>query len=218
MELVVYKIDGTKTAKKVKLDETIFGIEPNDHAIYLDAKQHMANQRHGTHSSKERNAVAGSRRKLKRQKGTGTARVGDIKSPLFRGGGRVFGPHPRDYYFKLNKKVKRLARKSALTYKAKDEVITLLENFNFETPKTRDFAELLNAFEVNDTKSMFVFEKVDSSVILASRNLKKVKIVNASDLNTYDILNAQRIFLVEGSLKELEKMFDNLAVAEKDES
>ena len=218
MELVVYHINGTKTARKVKLDDAIFGIEPNDHAIYLDAKQHMANRRQGTHSSKERNAIVGSRRKLKRQKGTGTARVGDIKSPIFRGGGRVFGPHPRDYNFKLNKKVKRLARKSALTYKAKDEVITIVEDFALDTAKTRDFVELLNVFDIKESKSMFVFGKVDRNALLASRNLKRVKVVNASDLNTYDILNAGKIFLSESAIKEIEKMFDNTTTVEKDES
>ena len=152
MELEVYNISGQKTAKKTKLDDKIFGIEPNDHAIYLDVKQHMANKRQGSHKSKERGEIKGSRRKIKRQKGTGTARFGDIKNPIFRGGGRVFGPTPRDYGFKLNKKLKQLARKSALSYKAKENGIIILEDFNFETPKTKNFIELLKNLELKDKK------------------------------------------------------------------
>jgi len=209
MELEVYQINGKKTARKVKLDKSIFEIDPNDHAIYLDTKHYMASQRHGTHSTKERNAITGSRRKIKRQKGTGTARAGDIKSPIFRGGGRTFGPEPRDYFFKLNKKVKRLARKSALAYKAKDKNIKVLEDFAFETPKTRNFTELLNVFEVSNEKTMFVFSKADHNIFLSSRNLQKVKVVNTTDLNTYDILRAGKIFFVESSIKELDKLFEN---------
>jgi large subunit ribosomal protein L4 len=205
MELAVYSINGKKTTRKVKLDDTIFGIKPNDHAIYLDAKHYMANQRQGTHSTKERNAITGSTRKIKRQKGTGTARAGSIKSPIFRGGGRTFGPNPRDYFFKLNKKIKRLARKSALSYKAND--ITVLEDFSFETPKTKNFAELLSVFELNRTKTMFIFSKADNNVYLASRNLPSVKVINAEELNTYDILKAEKLFFVESSIKDIEKMF-----------
>lgn len=208
MELEVFQINGKKTSKKVKLDDSIFGLEPNDHAIYLDTKQYLAHQRQGTNSTKERNAIAGSTRKIKRQKGTGTARAGSIKSPLFRGGGRVFGPEPRMYYFKLNKKVKRLARKSALSYKVKDNEMMILEDFTFESPKTKNFLEILNAFEIVDKKAMFVFNKADKNVFLSSRNLKGIKIVNASDLNTYDILN-HKIFLIESSVKTIEELYSD---------
>lgn len=207
MELEVFQINGKKTSKKVKLNDSIFGIEPNDHAIYLDTKQYMAHQRQGTSSVQERNAVTGSTRKIKRQKGTGTARAGSIKSPIFRGGGRVFGPEPRMYYFKLNKKVKRLARKSALSYKVKDKEMMILEDFSFETPKTKNFREIITAFDIADKKAMFVFSKTDPNVILSSRNIKGIKVVNASELNTYDILNHSKLFLVESSLKEIEAMF-----------
>ncbi|MCK5838749.1 MAG: 50S ribosomal protein L4 [Bacteroidales bacterium] len=208
MELEIYQIDGKKTSRKIKLDDSIFGVEPNNHAIYFDAKQFMAGQRQGTHSTKERNAIVGSRKKIKRQKGTGTARMGDIKSPILRGGGRAFGPHPRDYSFKLNKKVKRLARKSALSGKAKDNNIMVLEDFSFENPKTKNFIDILNVFEVKDKKTMFVFPETDRNVFLSSRNLKKVKVVRALDLNTYDILNHNKLFLLESSIKEIQKMFD----------
>jgi len=205
MELEVYNISGQKTSKKVKLDKEVFGIEPNDHAIYLDVKQYMANQRQGTHKSKERNEVAGSRRKIKRQKGTGTARFGDIKNPIFRGGGRIFGPKPRDYYFKLNKKLKRLARVSALSYKAKENGITVLEDFTFESPKTKSFVELLKSFELEGKRVLVVLDKHDSNMFLASRNIQKTKIVSADSINTYDILNASRMLVVESSIKEIEK-------------
>lgn len=208
MELEIYQINGKKTSRKIKLDDSIFGVEPNNHAIYFDAKQFMACQRQGTHSTKERNAIVGSRKKIKRQKGTGTARMGDIKSPILRGGGRAFGPHPRDYSFKLNKKVKRLARKSALSDKAKDNNIMVLEDFSFENPKTKNFIDILNVFDVKDKKAMFVFSEADRNVFLSSRNLKKVKVVRALDLNTYDILNHNKLFLLESSIKEIQKMFD----------
>jgi large subunit ribosomal protein L4 len=208
MELEIYQINGKKTSRKIKLDDSIFGVEPNENAIYFDAKQFMASQRQGTHSTKERNAIVGSRRKIKRQKGTGTARMGDIKSPILRGGGRAFGPHPRDYSFKLNKKVKRLARKSALSGKAKDNNIMVLEDFSFENPKTKNFIDILNVFDVKDKKAMFVFPETDRNVFLSSRNLKKVKVIRAFDLNTYDILNHNKLFLLESSIKEIQKMFD----------
>ncbi len=208
MELEVYNINGQSTSRKVSLQEEVYGIEPNDHAIYLDVKQYLANQRQGTHSSKERSDIMGSTRKIKRQKGTGTARAGSIKSPLFRGGGRVFGPQPRDYSFKLNKKVKRLARKSALTYKAKENQITVLEDFNFESPKTKEFIKVLENFEANDKKVLFVFSESNKNVYLSSRNLKKAKIVNASQLNTYDLLDAKKVFIVESSLPIIEGMFE----------
>ena len=208
MELEVYNINGQSTSRKVSLNEDVYAIEPNDHAIYLDVKQYLANQRQGTHSSKERSDIMGSTRKIKRQKGTGTARAGSIKSPLFRGGGRVFGPQPRDYSFKLNKKVKRLARKSALTYKANASQITVLEDFNFEAPKTKEFIKVLEKFEANDKKVLFVFSESNKNVYLSSRNLKKAKIVNASQLNTYDLLDAKKVFIVESSLPIIEGMFE----------
>ncbi len=206
MELEVYKVNGEKSSKKIKLDKAVFGIEPNDHAIWLDTRQFMANQRQGTHSSKERNAVAGSTRKIKRQKGTGTARFGDIKNPLFRGGGRVFGPEPRDYGFKLNKKVKRLARRSALTYKVKDKEILILEDFSFEEPKTKKFLEFLGQFDLVGKKILLVLPETDENILLSSRNIQKAKVINANNLNTYDILNANMLMIAESSLKEIEKI------------
>ena len=209
MELKVHNISGEATSKKVRLDKSIFGIEPNNHAIYLDTKQYMANQRQGTHDSRERSDVTGSRRKIKRQKGTGTARAGDIKNPLFRGGGRVFGPHPRNYYFKLNKKVKRLARKSALSYKANVKDIVIVEDFKIETPKTKEFTTFLNNFELSGKKALIVLSEADSNLILASRNIKGAKIVQAENINTYEILNANKILLVESSLKAIKELFSN---------
>ena len=206
MELVVHKINGEVTGKKVQLPEEIFGIEPNDHAIYLDAKQYMANQRQGTHKAKERSEVSGSTRKLKRQKGTGTARSGDINSPVFVGGGRVFGPRPRNYNFKLNKKVKQLARKSALSYKFKDEQIIVLEDFNFSEPKTKNFVSLLNSFKVNGKKNLIVTASVETNLVLSARNIQGTRVMTAESLNTYEILNAGKLFLVEGSLKKFEEI------------
>ena len=207
MELNIVNIAGEDTGKKVTLDDSIFKVEPNDHAIYLDVKQHLANKRQGTHKSKERADIAGSTRKIKRQKGTGTARAGSIKSPLFRGGGRVFGPKPRDYSFKLNKKVKQLARKSALTYKAVDSNIKVLENFNFEAPKTKEFVSLKNNLDVADKKVLLVLSEQNKNIYLSSRNLKGVKVVMVSDLATYDIMNASVVLLVENSIDTLHKMF-----------
>jgi len=209
MELKVHNISGEATSKKVKLDKSIFGIEPNDHAIYLDTKQYMANQRQGTHDTRERSDVKGSTRKIKRQKGTGTARAGDIKNPLFRGGGRVFGPHPHDYYFKLNKKVKRLARKSALSYRAKGKDIVVVEDFNLDTPKTKEFTSIMSNFELTGKKALFVLSEGNNNLVLASRNIKGAKIVQAKDINTYEILNANKILLVESSLKAIEELFSN---------
>ena len=206
MELEVYKINGEKSTKKIKLNKAIFGIEPNDHAIWLDAKQIMANRRQGTHSSKERNAIKGSRRKLKRQKGTGTARVGDIKNPIFRGGGRAFGPEPRDHGFKLNKKVKQLARRSALTYKAKDQELVILEDFSFEEIRTKSFIELLGHFELTDKKTLFVLPETDKNIVLSARNIQNAKVINVNSLNTYDILNANKLLIAESSMKEIEKI------------
>jgi large subunit ribosomal protein L4 len=206
MELEVYKSNGQKSTRKVKLSKEIFGIEPNDHAIWLDTRQIMARKRQGTHSSKERNAITGSRRKLKRQKGTGTARVGDIKNPIFRGGGRVFGPHPRYYGFKLNKKVKKLARRSALAYKAKDNELLILEDFSFNEPRTKDFVEFLGHFDLNDKKTLLVLPETNENILLSARNIQKAKVINVNSLNTYDILNANRLLIAESSMKEIEKI------------
>lgn len=209
MELKVLDIQGKETGKAVTLSEQIFGIEPNDHAIYLDVKQYLANQRQGTHKAKERAEIVGSTRKIKRQKGTGTARAGSIKSPVFRGGGRVFGPRPRNYGFKLNKKVKQLARKSALTYKAKDNGIILLEDFSFEAPKTKEFVAIQNSLNISDKKSLFVVAETNKNVYLSSRNLQGVKVVTGSELATYDILNAASVVICEGSLEKIEGVFNN---------
>jgi large subunit ribosomal protein L4 len=204
MELAVYNTKGEKTTRTVVLDESIFGITPNDHAIYLDVKQYLANQRQGTHASKERWAVAGSTRKIKKQKGTGSARAGSIKNPLFHGGGRVFGPHPRDYSFKLNKKLKQLARRSALAYKATDEAIMVLEDFSFEAPKTRNFSELIGKLECKGIKTLVVLPASDSNVVLSARNLPKATVALASQITTYEILNAKKLILTEGSVKVIQ--------------
>jgi large subunit ribosomal protein L4 len=209
MELEVYNIKGEKTARKVTLNEGIFNVEPNDHAIYLDTKQYLANQRQGTHDSLEKSTISGSTRKLKKQKGTGGARGGSIKSPLLRGGARVFGPHPRDYSFKLNKKLKRVARISALSYKAVENNIIVLEDFKFETPKTKQFVELLTNLKLNGRKTLMVLADVDKVIILSSRNLSDAKIVRACDLNTFDILRASNLVLIESSLGEIEKYLAN---------
>lgn len=206
MELTVFNIEGKETSRKVSLNDAIFGIEPNDHAIYLDVKQYMANKRQGTHSSKERSMVMGSTKKLKRQKGSGSARYGDIKNPLFRGGGRIFGPQPRDYSFKLNKKLKKLARLSALSYKAKDQEILILEDFSMPAPKTRDFVAILKNLQVDDKKTLLILNENSQNIILSQRNLQKSKVITASSLNTYDILNAQRLLIAESSLVEIEKI------------
>lgn len=204
MELVVKNIQGKDTSKKAVLDDSVFAIEPNDHAIYLDVKQYLANKRQGTHKAKERGEVAGSTRKIKKQKGTGTARAGDIKNPLFKGGGRVFGPKPRDYEFKLNVKQKRLARRSALSYKAKDGAITILEDVNFEAPKTKEFASILANLNILDKKSLVVVPESNKNVYLSSRNLKGSKVVTASEISTYDILNANMVVISEGSISKIE--------------
>ena len=207
MEIVVKDFSGKDTKKKVSLDKSIYEIEPNDHAIYLDVKQYLANQRQGTHKSKERGEVKGSTRKIKKQKGTGGARAGSINNPLFKGGGRVFGPKPRDYSFKLNIKQKRLARKSALSYKAKEGAITILEDFSFDAPQTKKYTELLGNLNVLDKKTLLVLSDSNKNVYLSSRNLKNSKVVSASNINTYDILNAKNLIFVESSIKELEKNF-----------
>lgn len=207
MELSIVNISGKDTGKKVTLNDSIFKIEPNDHAIYLDVKQHLANKRQGTHKAKERADIAGSTKKIKRQKGTGTARAGSIKSPIFRGGGRVFGPQPRDYSFKLNRKVKQLARKSALAYKANDKNIKVLEDFNFEVPKTKELVKLRNNLEVTDKKVLLVLSEQNNNIYLSSRNLQDVKVVTVSELTTYDIMNATVVLFVENSIEPLHKMF-----------
>jgi len=207
MEIKVLNIAGQETGRTVTLDEQIFGIEPNDHAIYLDVKQILANKRQGTSCSKERADVSGSTRKIKKQKGTGTARAGSIKSPVFRGGGRVFGPRPRSYDFKLNKKVKALARKSALTYKALEESILVIEDFNFETPKTREMVQISNNLKITDNKSLFVLPDENKNIYLSSRNLERVSVVTASELNTYQILNAKKVIVLESSVNKIEEFF-----------
>jgi len=208
MELAVLKHNGEDTGRKVTLSNEIFGIEPNDHAIYLDVKQYLANQRQGTHKSKERNEIAGSTKKIKKQKGTGGARAGSIKSPLFRGGGRVFGPRPRDYSFKLNKKLKQLARKSALSYKALENSVLVLEDLSFEAPKTKNYLALLAGLSLSDKKTLFVLPEDNKNVYLSSRNIPKTKVVNVRDLNTYELLNADNLVLCEGSINILETLFD----------
>jgi large subunit ribosomal protein L4 len=204
MKIPVFNIEGKETGKKVDLKDSIFGIEPNDHAIYLDVKHYMANTRQGTHKAKERSEIVGSTRKIKRQKGTGTARAGSIKNPLFRGGGRTFGPNPRDYNFKLNKKVKLLARKSALTYKAKNNSVMVLEDFSLEAPKTREFVDLRKNLKIDGKKSLLVLEKYDRNIALASRNIQESKIILVNNLNTYDIMNAGMLVFVESSLNTLQ--------------
>ena len=195
---------GQDTGRKVQLAKDIFGIEPSDHAIYLDVKQNLANRRQGTHKSKERAEIARTTKKLKKQKGTGGARVGSMKSPLFKGGGTVFGPRPRDYSFKLNKKLKKLARHSALSYKAKDNNILILEDFNFENPKTKQYLDLMSNLKLTDKKTLLVLNDSNKNVYLSSRNLSRHKVVRALDLNTYDILNAQNLLLLESSLSTIQ--------------
>jgi large subunit ribosomal protein L4 len=209
MELAVVNISGKETGRKVSLNDSIFGIEPNDHAIYLDTKQYLANQRQGTHKAKERGEVAASTRKIKRQKGTGTARAGSLKSPLFRGGGRIFGPRPRFYGFKLNKKVKQLARKSALSYKASTNNIIVLEDFSFETPKTKEFIKMGNNLNITNKKSVFVFPEQNNNIYLSTRNVQGVEVVIASELNTYKIMKASTLVLVESAVDVLQATFEN---------
>lgn len=204
MELSVFNTSGKETGKKVKLSDDIFGITPNDHAIYLDVKQYLANQRQGTHKTKERAEIARTTKKLKRQKGTGGARAGSMKSPLFIGGGRVFGPKPRDYSFKLNKKLKTLARLSALTYKAKGNFITVLEDFNLDKPKTKAYAEILKNLNATDNKVLLVIPQSDKNIVLSARNLERSKVTLAGSLNTYDVLNAEKIIITVNSIPVLE--------------
>ena len=206
MELEVLKITGESTGRKVQLNENIYGIEPNDHCIYLDTKQYLADQRQGTHKAKTRSEISGSTRKLFRQKGTGGARRGDINSPVLRGGGRVFGPVPRDYSFKLNKKVKRLARRSALSYKMQEANIVILEDFTFDTIKTKKMVEVLNNLKVNGGKNLFVLPETNMNVVLSARNIQRTNIELARNLNTYDILNAKKLFITESSLAVIDEI------------
>lgn len=205
MEAKVLDFNGKDTGRKVQLSDSVFGIEPNNHAVYLDVKQYLANQRQGTHKAKERAEVAGSTRKIKKQKGTGTARAGSAKNPLFKGGGTVFGPRPRSYSFKLNKNLKRLARKSAFSIKAKEANIIVLEDFNFETPNTKNFINVLKALELENKKSLFVLGDTNKNVYLSSRNLKASNVVSSSELSTYAILNTNTLVLLEGSLEGIEE-------------
>jgi large subunit ribosomal protein L4 len=204
MKVAVLDITGKDTGRQVELSDAIFGLEPNKHSIYLDVKQHLANKRQGTHKAKERADIAGSTRKIKKQKGTGTARAGSIKSGVFRGGGRMFGPRPRNYSFKLNKNLKRLARKSALSTQAKDSNIVVVEDFSFETAKTKNFAGVLKAFGVENAKSLFVLGSTDNNVYLSSRNLKKTTVITSESLCTYAVLNANKVILSEGALEGIQ--------------
>ena len=204
MKVSVLDIKGKDTGRKVELSDSVYGIEPNNHAVYLDVKQHLANKRQGTHKAKERGEIVGSTRKIKKQKGTGTARAGSIKSPVFRGGGRIFGPRPKDHSFKLNKNLKRLARRSALSIQAKENNIIVVEDFSFDAPKTKDFTTVLQAFGIENKKSLFVFGEPNNNVYLSSRNLKSSKTVTNSGLNTYELLNANKVVLLESSLEGIE--------------
>ncbi|MBO0343388.1 MAG: 50S ribosomal protein L4 [Bacteroidota bacterium] len=204
MKVAVLDINGKETGRKVELSDDVFAIEPNEHAIYLDVKQYLAHQRQGTHKAKERAEIAGSTRKIKKQKGTGTARAGSIKSPIFRGGGRIFGPRPKDYTQKLNKNMKRLARKSALSMKSKDKSIVVVEDLNFEAPKTKDFVNFLSSLGIENKKSLIVLGDTNNNVYLSSRNLERSEVVTGSELNTYKIVNATSLVLTESALEGIE--------------
>ncbi|MBL7853479.1 MAG: 50S ribosomal protein L4 [Cyclobacteriaceae bacterium] len=208
MDVAVIKYSGEQTGRKVSLNSDVFGIEPNDHAIWLDVKSFLANQRQGTHKSKQRNEITGSSKKIKKQKGTGGARAGNIKNPQFKGGGRIFGPAPRDYSFKLNKKVKDLARKSALTYKAKDNSIAVVEDFNFEKPQTKQYLSMLKSLAVGDKKTLLVLPEANRSVALSGRNIPNTKVVTAAQLNTYDVINADSLILVESSVNKIDSILN----------
>ena len=209
MELNVLNIKGKETGRKVKLNTDVFQIEPNNHAIYLDVKSHLANRRQGTHKSKQRAQITGSTRKIKKQKGTGTARAGSIKNPLFRGGGRIFGPNPRDYSQKVNKKVKRLARKSALSIKAKQNSIVILEDFKMDSPQTKEFIKILSALGTADKKSLLVLGELNKNVYLSSRNLRNSKVVIDSELNTYGISNAENLIISESAIAKIETLLNS---------
>ena len=203
MDIAIKKYSGEDTGRKVSLSDAVFGIEPNDHAIYLDVKSILANKRQGTHKSKQRNEITGSSKKLKKQKGTGGARAGNIKNPLYKGGGRVFGPQPRDYSFKLNKKVKDLARRSALTYKAKDNAISILEDFSFDAPKTKQYLALLSSLSLSDKKTLLVLPEANANIALSGRNVQRTKVTTAEQINTYDVMNADSVILVESSVDKI---------------
>lgn len=206
MELSIIDIKGKDTGKKLSLSDSVFGIEPNDHSIYLDVKQYLANQRQGTHKAKERAEVAFSTRKLKKQKGTGGARAGSRKSPVFVGGGTIFGPKPRDYSFKLNKKLKALARKSALSHKVKSDSLSVLQEFTLAEPRTKEFISILASLKVDNVKTLFVLSEADKNVYLSSRNIQRAKVVTVSEVNTYDLLNADRLLFTEGAIKKIEDL------------
>ena len=206
MDFAVVKQSGEKTGRNVSLSSDVFGIEPNDHAIWLDVKSILANQRQGTHKSKQRNEIAGSSKKIKKQKGTGGARAGNIKNPQFKGGGRIFGPAPRDYSFKLNKKVKDLARRSALSYKAKDQQIAIIEDFTFNEAKTKQYQALLKSLNLGDKKTLLVLTETNKNVALAGRNIPNTKIITAAQINTFDVVNADQLILLEGSINKLDNL------------
>ncbi|RAV99336.1 50S ribosomal protein L4 [Pseudochryseolinea flava] len=208
MEVAVLKSSGEKTSKKVNLADDVFGIEPNDHAIYLDVKSFLANQRQGTHKSKQRNEISGSSKKIKKQKGTGGARAGNIKNPQFKGGGRIFGPVPRDYSFKLNKKVKDLARKSAFSYKAKDNSIAVLEDFTFASAKTKQFVSLLNALSLADKKTLLILPENNKNIVLSGRNIQNTKITTFDQVNTFDVMNADNVIFVESAISKVENLLN----------
>ena len=209
MELSVYKIDGTESGKKVTLDPAIFGVEPNNHAIYLDVKQYLANKRQGTHKTKEKWEVAYSTRKIVRQKGSGGARHGSLKANIFVGGGRVFGPQPRSYRFKLNKKLKRIARFSALTYKVRDNALTIVENFSMDVPKTKELLNIINALNINDRKVLFVLPEYIDNIYISSRNLQNVKVINVNEISTYEILDATSLLLMDGVHEKMQELYTN---------
>jgi len=208
MDVAVTKYSGEKTGRKVSLSDEVFGIEPNDHAIWLDVKSYLANQRQGTHKSKQRNEITGSSKKIKKQKGTGGARAGNIKNPQFKGGGRVFGPTPRDYSFKLNKKVKDLARRSALTYKAKDQSIAIIEDFNFEAPKTKQYIAMLKSLGVDAQKTLLVLPEANKNIVSSGRNIQNTKVITASQINTYDVIHADKLILVESSVGKIDTLLN----------
>ncbi|WP_425390423.1 50S ribosomal protein L4 [Ekhidna sp.] len=205
MKVAVLNIKGEETGREISLDKSVFGIEPNEHAVYLDVKSYLANQRQGTAKTKEKGEITGSTRKIKKQKGTGTARAGSIKSPIFRGGGTIFGPKQRDYGFKLNRKVKKLARKSVLSSRAKEKAIQILEDFTFEAPKTKEFISILNSLSLSDKKALFLVSDKNKNVFLSSRNLKKAHVSTVDEVSTYDLINAERLIICEGSLDQLKE-------------
>ena len=206
MSIAVLKYSGENTGRSIDLSSEVFAIEPNDHAIWLDVKSYLANQRQGTSKAKQRNEISGSSKKIKKQKGTGGARDGNIKSPLFKGGGRVFGPQPRDYSFKLNKKVKELAKKSALSYKAKDNMIAILEDFNFDAPKTKQYQSMIKSLSLNDQKTLLVLPEANKNIVLSGRNVQNTKVVTASQITTFDLMNADKLIFVESSLGKIDNL------------